>query len=190
MKMTTINRTNLIRETAQLTAFFGEVKATGKKLDNDIQLALCSAVVHLHTHGTIVIANNAIESLSKGMRSNAARDFMMEFGPVNWNDKKKAFVFAAKKRVENFEETEKFEEMLATMWLTFRPEPEYKPFDAAAQLASLIKRAERHLADPKEKDLVSQEELAMLKTLADAIGASRKEKAVAEVQEVIEEAAE
>lgn len=194
--MSNINRDNIIRDSAALTSYMGEVKKTGKALDKSIQIMLASACAHLHQHGTIDVVNTALDSVNKGARLNAAKEYIERFAPANWNEKAKKFVYAKGKKLENFEETPKFQTMLDTFWADLKPEAPFRGFDFAAQLAALLKKAKDAnesvgaLTDEdKAKVKVSAAEIEALEILAKSIEATRKaEEAAAALVTVAEDA--
>lgn len=180
-----IQATEIVRNQNDLLAKIAETKLAGKALDKALQTVLVSAACHLHQHGNIAIADKVLDCLPQGIRTNAAKAFMIEFAPVNWNEKKKAFVFASTKRIEGFEETETFTRMLETQWVDFRPEPPFKPFDLKAQLESLIKRAETKAEEGDDRNLVSREEIDSAKALLSQLEAQRNAKAAQVAAETV-----
>lgn len=179
--MSTIKKDQIIRDSAALTMYMGEVKKTGKALDISIQIMLASACTHLHQHGTIDVVNSALDSINKGARLNAAKEFIERFAPANWAEKNKKFIYAKGKKVEDFEASALFQTMLDTFWADLKPEAPFRGFDFAAQLAALLKKAKDAnesvgaLTDEeKAKVKVSTAEIEMLETLAKSIETTRK----------------
>lgn len=179
--MSSIKKDQIIRDSAALTTYMGEVKKTGKALDLSIQIMLASACAHLHQHGTIDVVNTALDSVNKGARLNAAKEFIDRFAPVNWNEKAKKFIYAKGKKVEDFEASPKFQTMLDTFWADLKPEAPFRGFDFATQLAALLKKAKDAnesvgaLTDEeKAKVKVSAAEIAALEALAKTIDTDRK----------------
>lgn len=194
--MANINKDQIIRDSAALTTYMGEVKKTGKALDISIQIMLASACAHLHKHGTIDVVNTAIESMNKGARLNAAKEFIERFAPANWAEKNKKFVYAKGKKIENFEDAPLFQTMLDTFWADLKPEAPFRGFDFAVQLAALLKKAKDAnesvgaLTDEeKAKVKVSTAEIEMLEELAKSMDKARKEKEAQDAAEALEEAA-
>lgn len=163
----------IVRDTTALNDLIADTKLKGKALDQAIQIVLSSACVHIHKHGRIEIVTKALDCLSAGVRGNAAKEFILKFACVNYNEKKKEFVFAATKRDEAFEESELFQTMLNTVWTDLKPEAPFRPFDLAAQLQMLLKKAKARKEEGNEGDAIKEEELAQLEAMTAAVVAKR-----------------
>lgn len=175
-----ITTNDLLRDKNALVSHIAETKLSGKRLDKAIQIMLASACLHAHAHGDFDLINDTISALNKGARTNAAREFVERFGPVNWNEKNKNFVFSKKKRIENFEESELFNTMLSTDWTDLKPEAPFRPFDLQAQLAAVLRKAKEAAADQENvgKHKVSVEEIDALQIIYDTMELERKRKEV------------
>lgn len=181
----------IVRDTNALNALIADTKLKGKALDQAIQIVLTSACVHIHKHGRIEIVEKALDCLSAGVRGNAAKEFILKFGCVNWNDKKKVFVFAATKRNEDFENSDLFQTMLDTVWTDLKPEAPFRPFDLTAQLQMLLKKAKSRKEEGNEGDAIKDAELAQLEAMTDALVAQRvAEEAAAKEAKALADAAE
>lgn len=165
----------IVRDTAALNDLIADTKLKGKALDQAIQIVLTSACVHLHKHGRIEIVTKAVDCLPAGVRGNAAKEFILKFSPVNWNEKKKEFVFAATKRNEDFENSDLFNTMLDTVWTDLKPEAPFRPFDLTAQLQQLLKKAKSRKEEGNEADAIKEDELAQLEAMTAALVAKRVE---------------
>lgn len=165
----------IVRDTNALNALIADTKLKGKALDQAIQIVLTSACVHIHKHGRIEIVAKALDCLSAGVRGNAAKEFILQFGCVNWNEKKKEFVFAATKRNEDFENSDLFQKMLDTVWTDLKPEAPFRPFDLTAQIQQLLKKAQSRKEEGNEGDAIADEEINQLQALSDALVAKRVE---------------
>lgn len=188
-----MNKTDLIRGTADLKAFVKNTKASGKALDQAIQIMLASSCAHLHQHGNIAVIADAVDALPAGARTNAAKEFVLRFAPVNYNEKQKEFVFSATKRIEQFEESESCQTMLDTLWTDLKPEAPFRPFDLTAQIQQLLKKAQKRKEEANEGDEIADDEIASLQALADqmAVAKAAKTEAIkaAKAAEEAEEAA-
>lgn len=175
-----ITTAELLRDKNALVSHIAETKLTGKRLDKAIQIMLASACLHAHSHGDFDLINETITAMNKGSRTNAAREFVERFGPVNWNEKNKNFVFSKKKRIENFEESELFNTMLSTDWTELKPEAPFRPFDLQAQLAAILRKAKEAAADQEhaDKHKVSESEIDALQIIYDTMELERKRKEV------------
>ena len=159
----------LFTNKADIVAAIADIKVTGKKLDDMIQVAACSVLQHNELHGDVSLINDLVAAMPAGSRVNALREFIEKFGKVFYDDKTKAFKHA-KKGVTMLEDA------MATMWTTFKPEQPYKPMNLAAEVAALLKRAQDRYSDMKETDKVT---LLGLKALEDAKMAIVREEAAA-----------
>ncbi|MGL4755267.1 MAG: hypothetical protein ACRCXB_23145 [Aeromonadaceae bacterium] len=174
-----MNKNDLIRGTADLKAFVKNTKASGKALDQAIQIMLASTCAHLHAHGNIAVVADAVDALPAGARTNAAKEYVLRFAPVNYNEKKKEFVFAAGKRVEQFEESELCQTMLDTLWTDLKPEAPFRPFDLTAQVQQLLKKALKRKEEANEGDEIDQSEIDQLQALSDQLAVAKAAKAEA-----------
>lgn len=170
----------LIRNVADIKGLALRIQTEGRKVDAMIQVALCSATVHAYAHGDVTLLNDLVGKLSTGIRTNSAKAFVEAFAPVRWNQQKKEFRMKKERMVENFEATEAFTKMLATEWLSFRPEPEYKGVDSVKVLTSALNKIESAIEDSKDasKDAVSAEDLADIQALIQRIEARRAAQAL------------
>lgn len=148
----------LFTTSATIVAAIEDIRATGKKLDNMIQVAACSVIQHVEKHGDITLVNTLIDAMPNGSRVNALRDFIATFGKVSYDDAAKAFTFDKAKKTD-------LAGAQAIMWTEFKPEQAYVAFDLQALLASVLKKADKALSDaPQEVDL---ELLAALRSVVE-----------------------
>lgn len=185
-----MNKNDLIRGTADLKAFVKNTKASGKALDQAIQIMLASTCAHLHQHGNIAVVTDAVDALPAGARTNAAKEYVLRFAPVNYNEKKKEFVFAAGKRVEQFEESELCQTMLDTLWTDLKPEAPFRPFDLTAQVQQLLKKALKRKEEANEGDEIDQAEIDQLQALSDQLANAKAVKQAALKEQQAAEALE
>lgn len=173
-----ITATDLLRSKDDLLAHIESTKLAGKKLDQAIQVMLASACLHAHAHGDFGLVNTTIDAINKGSRTNAAREFALMFAPVNFNDKKKEFVFAKTKQIAEFETSELFAKMLSTDWTDLKPEQPFRPFDLQAQLTALLKKAEQAAGDEEHagQHKVNSDEIQSLKNMVNTLETERKRK--------------
>lgn len=153
---------SLITGTNELAAAIESISRRGKKLDRDIQVAAVSAMAHHAQHGDVTLINRLIEVMPKGARVNALREFIIQFGKVNWDTEEKVFKHDATGTFEK-------EGAIGTSWTEFKPEPEYKPFDALKAISAMVKRIDS--ADPERGDRVDDKQAAAIKKLAVELGA-------------------
>lgn len=177
----------LLRSKDDLLAHIESTKLAGKALDKAIQVMLSSACLHAQLHGDFGLVNTTIAAINKGSRTNAAREFALMFAPVNFNEKKKEFVFAKGKQIEDFENSEKFTKMLNTDWVDLKPEPIFRPFDLQAQLTALLKKAEQAVSDEEHRGehKVDGDEIQSLKDMVNTLEMTRKTKEVEKAAQVL-----
>ncbi|MGL6098762.1 MAG: hypothetical protein ACRC0G_03945 [Fusobacteriaceae bacterium] len=162
---------------SQMGAAIESVKLEGKKLDQSIQCVLVSGAIHAHVHGDYDILNQVVGALSAGLRTNAARDWILDFAPVKWDKKKKEFVWSASKRIENIvtgtdsdtyaevaETKAKLDAMLSTDWLSYRPERDFTPVNTVDKLESFITSLGKKIGKGEDGVMhdVHQEDLDLL----------------------------
>ena len=150
----------LFTTSATIVAAIEDIRVTGKKLDNMIQVAACSVIQHVEKHGDITLVNTLIEAMPNGSRVNALRDFIATFSKAEYDEATKAFKFNKEKKTD-------LAGAQAIMWTEFKPEQPYVAFDLQALLSSLLKKADKALSDaPQEVDL---ELLAALRSVTDPL---------------------
>lgn len=183
-----ITLAQVISGTDAIVAAAKNVKAEGKKLDQQIQVVLASGALHAHIHGDWTIANTVIENLSRGIRTNAAKGYVEAFYPVRFNKKTKAFVYSKEKRLsdvtENKERKEFLDALLTTDWLCFKPETDFVPVDAVSACESLVKRLAKAMED--DRNMVSAAEIEVLKAAMGQI-ATLRANSTQQVLEAVEE---
>lgn len=148
----------LFTKKADIIAAIEDIRATGKKLDDMIQVAACSVLGHLDAHGDITLVNTLVDAMPKGSRVNALRDFILNFGKVKFNDQSKAFEY------DRAAETDMVGAQ-ATPWTDFKPEAPYVAFDLKALIAGVLKKADAASKDADHKDEVDFELLAQLRAV-------------------------
>jgi len=145
---------NIIKAIASITK-------RGAGLDKDIWIAAVSAMAHHNEHGDVTIINGLVSAMPKGSRVNAIRDYILAHGKVSFDSDTKLF----KHDKDGFFD---LEGALAVSWVEFKPEPEYKPFDALKLVTALAKRIAA--ADSDKGDVCSDEQAAAILTLAANMG--------------------
>lgn len=147
----------LYTEAKQIELAIKSIQSRGSKLAKDIHVTAVSCLAHIEKHGDITLLNRLIMALPSGWRSNAVKAWSEEFGKVNYDNKSKAFVYDKSKKSN-------IEGAISISPEEFKPEPEYKPMDLAAEIARLIKKAEERVNS--ENDNVPAELLAKLREVA------------------------
>lgn len=153
------------------------VNKAAHKLADEVQVVLASVTFHALAHGNVTMLNDSILALGRGMRKQAAADWLLKFAPVLANTgkdaKEKPFVFSREK-VETLLGTAKpsmevaeswAEAAMATHWTELK-EPPLVPaeFDIMAQLSRVVKQAET--LSGKGTKIIHGELLEFVKRLA------------------------
>lgn len=145
------------------------VISKSQSLQSDIQKVAIGIVAHAYKHGDYTRANTLVNGLGEGVRRTALVEWFHRCG-MDISEADQCFVGFNKKVCEK-----RFEEMKGTSWWALKPERPFDGFDLQAELARLLKRAERVLAEEgkrskEENELVkiSPEMLVQLRTLSNA----------------------
>ena len=149
----------LFTSVATITAAIEDIRTTGKKLDQMIQVAACSIISHVEKHGDVTLINTLVDAMPQGSRVNALRDFIGTFAKVKYNEATKVFDYdkAGKTDLAGAQ---------AIMWTEFKPEQPYVAFDLKALIASVLKKGETALKDEQHKSEVDLDLLAQLRAIA------------------------
>ena len=132
----------LIKDAKKLDAAIKSIGVRGANLDNSIQLAACSVLLHVDTHGDVTMADRLVNAMPKGARKLALVEFLMAYGKLTvagnlkQADKDAGRVFAyAKDKVTDVDAA------MAKPWHEFRKEKAVADaFDVQAQVKALIGR--------------------------------------------------
>lgn len=130
----------LLTKTTDIEKAITSINKRGKTLDRDIHVAACSALNHCAQHNDTIYINRLIESMPKGSRVNALRDFMEKFGNIAYNEETKVFDYKKGKKADIEKAQEK-------SWTEFKPEPQFKGFDLEQQLKQVLVKASKMLQD-------------------------------------------
>lgn len=147
----------LLVGTAAIEKAIVSIQTRGKKLDHDIHVAAVSAMAHHDEHGDVTLVNRLVNSMPKGSRVNALRDFILTYGKVKYDQENKLFVHD---KAGEFD----LEGAAGICWTEFKPEPEYVPFDALASVKQLIAKLDK--ADTTKGDKVTPEQDKAIRELA------------------------
>lgn len=147
-----------------------QIKTAGGKLDGMIDTAARCAAIHGHTHNDISLCEQLLLAMPHGSRINALRQWMIEYAPVGFIENKPVFSRAYKPTEEDQRSKAIANVETAPQWLTYKPEPAFRPFDFTEALAGLVKRAEAALKDEAHKDQnkINADQLAVVKALLPA----------------------
>jgi hypothetical protein len=103
----------------------------GVRLQSEAHKLACSVLAHVGEHGDIRVVSRFLDGFPEMSRVNAVRSWFEAFGPISFEGNDPKFVRGAKTRLG---------EALETPFWQFKPEAEYKPLNAAAELERLAKR--------------------------------------------------
>jgi len=128
-----------------------------------VQTYLRHVIIAWESSGDRVTAadriNNLVEALPEGVRKHSIIGWAEKAG-FRFDREAKNLV-PAKKKISKDEA----KEAIALEWWTCKPEGEYKPFNLAERLASLVKQAEKRYIVDDERDTIDKDLLAAVSTL-------------------------
>ena len=142
---------------AAIVKAIASIANRGKKLEQDMHLVACSILDHVDQHGDVTVLNAMIDDMPKSARTNALREWFLEFGKVAYNEESKHFVY-------NKAGTTKLQSAMEQPFWEFKPEKAFVAFDLNAEITKLLKRVEKAAKDERNEIDVAQ--LAALKELA------------------------
>ena len=134
---------------AETGTLITRIKTNGTKLDKDIQTALQCSAIHAHQHGDIGLIERLLAALPKGTRSNAVKEWLVQYAPVIFDGEKIAFHRVYEQKDEAARALKIKAVVEATVWTELKPEPAFKPFILEDALAAVLKKAE---AAQKDKE--------------------------------------
>lgn len=173
--MTTVNKTPSKAKAAPKKAALADVstdaldKAIAKvikastSLQADIQKVAIQIVAHAYKHGDYTRANTLVTGLGDGVRKVALVEWFNKCGMVV-EDGANEFTGFNKKYAEKH-----FDEMKGTNWWTLKPQRPFAGFDLMAEIARIVKKADKVQGDATLTD----EEKAQVLIDADALSALR-----------------
>lgn len=134
------------------------------KLVDTIQQTALAVIQHAHVHGDVTLASDLCLAVGNGMKHEALRLYLSEFGPMAPNDDKETktaapMKFAKSKRVEGEALEDLMERAAAKMWHDFKTEKPAEEFSFAADLHKLLARLEKATEQGYEP---SEEERAVI----------------------------
>lgn len=152
----------LIITTDLINKAIDSIARRGKRLDMDIHKCAVSIVNHVNEYHEVTLVNRLVDSMPKGARSNALRDWFENFCKCVYNKESKQFDFVKGASMP-------LEPAIAEPWFEFKPEPEFKAIDSQKLIDSLFKTLSKG-ADSEHADLhaIDPEHLKALASLATA----------------------
>lgn len=143
---------NIMTNANEIKRSIKAIADTRTKLVDRIQIAALSVIRHAHVHGDITLANSLCTAVGAGMKQQALRLYLSEFGPVSPNtDKETAkgspLVYAKSKRVDEVGLDSHMESAAAKMWHDFKTETDAAEWSLARDINALLSRIKRAVSD-------------------------------------------
>lgn len=160
-----IKAPKLIEGAANLSKEFGLIKAAGAKLDQRIQVAALSVIMHIDKHNDVTVATGLMDAMAQGSRKAALVEWFLAHGKMRQNVDKDGKVNKDLPWLLDKSKTTQFELGMENPWYTFKPEKLDEPvFDFQAMLQSLVSKATKAAAggkDVKGADVLAQIQILM-----------------------------
>lgn len=139
---------DIITNAADIKRAIKTINTNRTKLVDMIQRAAVSVINHAHVHGDVTLASDLCLAVGNGMKHEALRLYLSEFGPMLPNDDKETkatapMKYAKSKRLEGEELADMLERAAAKMWHDFKTEKPAEEFSFAADLHKLLGRLEK-----------------------------------------------
>lgn len=126
------------------------IKTRGAKLDQDIQIAACSAIKNHSEHFSTNLVNDLIAALPKGSRVNALREFINTFSGCSYDEVTKLFVNDKSKTAD-------IEGAMDVKWTEFKPEPAYHALKFDAEIKKLLDKAVKAMNDTNPENVAKND---------------------------------
>jgi hypothetical protein len=139
---------NIMTDAAEIKRAIKSINTTRTKLVEQIQHAAVSVANHAHIHGDITLSNDLCLAVGNGMKREALRLWLSEFGPMNANDDAQtkatqAMKYAKSKRVEGEALADILVAAVAKPWYDFKTEKPAEAFSFAFGLHQLLGKLEK-----------------------------------------------
>lgn len=151
------------KDVKSLDTAIEKVIKSSQSLQADIQKVAIGIVAHAYKHGDYTRANLLVVGLGDGVRKVALVEWFNKCGLVV-EDGASEFTGFNKKYAEKH-----FDEMKSTNWWTLKPQRPFSGFDLMAEIARVIKKADKMASDATLTD----EEKAQVVIDADTLTALR-----------------
>lgn len=150
--------TKIIEKAADVRKQIVSIGNRAKKLDRDIHVVGVSCLHHADKHGDVTLMQELINALGRSQRRNAVIGWACAFGKFAPDEKGKNVVFNKAGTTDLVSASEE------SPW-DFAPEKPFQAFDLEAELAKLMKKAQKAAEDSRNKV-----NTAHLEALAQLIG--------------------
>lgn len=148
--------TKIIEGKSAIMKLVTSIAGRGVKLQKDIHQAAMSALIHADKHGDVTVMGSLIEAMPGMARKNSLIAWAEFHGKFAWEPTTKTLGYDNSKKTLTVQADE-------TPFYKFAPEPEYKPFDFAAELGKFMKRIE---VARKHGDKLPEDSVAVISALA------------------------
>lgn len=152
----------LITDAAALNKAIDSIESRGKKLQQDIHVAALSCLQYAEQHGDVTLMQRLIVALPASTRKNALLAWASDFGKFAVSEDGKSVIYNKHGKTD-------LATAEATPFWEYVAEPAFKPFDIAAELAKLVKRAEKAAKDARNS--LPDEQFRAVRELASKLGA-------------------
>jgi hemerythrin superfamily protein len=151
----------LTMDVKKITAQISSISGRGKKWDRDVQTCALSIVQHVNEHHEVSLVNLLVDSMPKGSRSNALREWFVKHGKVVFNEEDQIFMQVKTELRKDFQLA------IDEQWTECKPEPAFKPLDLQVQIDRLFDRAQKAASsDRKDEHAIPSELLEYLGKVA------------------------
>lgn len=157
MTNATVKSVKLITDAAALNKAIDSIESRGKKLQDDSHVAALSCLQYAEQHGDVTMMQRLIVALPASTRKNALLAWACAFGKFSPSEDGKSVEY-------NKHGSTDLATAEAKPFWDFVPEQPFKPFDLAAELAKLVKRAEKAAKD--ERNSLPDDQFRAVRELA------------------------
>lgn len=139
---------NIMTNANEIRKSIKTISDSRTKLVDRIQIAALSVIQHAHVHGDITLANALCVAVGDGMKQQALRLYLSEFGPMNPNVDKETnkgapLTYAKGKRVDAEVLASHMEAAAEVMWYAYKTETDATEFSLARDLNALLGRVKK-----------------------------------------------
>lgn len=150
--------TKIIEKAADVRKQIVSIGNRAKKLDRDIHVVGVSCLHHADKHGDVTLMQELVAALGKSQRRNALIGWASYYGKFQPDEKGTNVVYCK-------ENTTDLQGAIGESPWDFAPEKPFQAFDLDAELAKLMKKAQKAAEDSRNKV-----NTAHLEALAQLIG--------------------
>lgn len=146
---------NIETDVKKIKASIKSINTRRAKLADDIQKAALSVANHAHLHGDITLLASLAQAVGNGMKATALKLWLLDYAPVSWDSKDKAFKYSKAKRVEGEELTKTLESAAMKPWYDYQTEKKVEEFtDVMKGIEALLRKVSKAPAKEGQEQLV------------------------------------